>query len=147
MLDRGSPKARVGRAPRVWAALEQQQSSHTGRSHGFVSPRAAQGPPAEPSLQASRESHFLQHLKLSSNNTSGKSQSFPTPFFFLYYVEGHYGKTKHKPEYDAVGKHWDSSTECPRNSIRPMCLEKCYRSLRIKGFAFVVTWTALTRAP
>lgn len=71
---------------------------------------------------------------------------FPPPFFW-YYMEGYYGKTKHKPEYDAVGKHWDSSTECPRNSIRPMCLEKCYRSLRIKGFAFVVTWTALTTAP
>lgn len=68
-------------------------------------------PHAEPSLVALREYHFLQHFKLYYNNPSGKSQPYPHPFFFVFTWKDRkqYGKTKHKAEYDTVGKHWDSS--------------------------------------
>lgn len=63
-----------------------------------------------PPLWLQKEYHFLQHLSSLLITHLGIPNLFPPPFLvFTWKGRQHYGKTKHKPEYDAVGKHWDFS--------------------------------------
>lgn len=82
---RSGPQRRDG----LWV-ISLNGKAYTQLGHSFLCYwvlQSSQRPHAEPSLVASREYHWLQHFKLSSNNPSGKSQPFLTPFLGTY-MEG-----------------------------------------------------------